>query len=368
MAQGSGEFEALARRYWDMWGDALRVPGPSSAPDSGLRGMRDAFAAWTQAAGGGQGGFDEVLAHVNRQGGDWLGPMQQLAAQFAGRPHSAQDVASAWQDMLGGNAFHGLFQGMRGAGLQDIGQWSEAAAPWLQGLRTGAAGLLDLPAFGFTREHQERLQALAQSQLRWQDALAAYNALMARVSQDAHARFASKLAEREAPGRQLTSVRALFDVWVDAAEEAYAEAALSPGYRTAYGALVNAQMRLRADAQAIAEQAAQLAGMPSRGEVDGAHRKIAELERQLRRLQRAGDQAGAGSARPAPAQAAAPARQSSRRASTTAPAKKPLKQASAPASPVKVAKRAGKRASGAAVAKPATRTPSRSPKPAARKR
>ena len=141
---------------------------------------------------------------------------------------------------------------MRGPGLEGLEQWSEAAAPWLHAMRNEAAGTLGLPAFGFTREHQERLQAQAQAALRWQEALAAYNALMAKTSQDAYGRFESKLAEREEPGRQIDSVRGLFDLWVDAAEEAYAETALSPDYRKAYGELVNAQMQLRAATQAIA--------------------------------------------------------------------------------------------------------------------
>ena len=43
----------------------------------------------------------------------------------------------------------------------------------------------------------------------------------------------------------MTSARALFDLWIDAAEEAYAQVALSPEFREVYGAYVNAQMRLR---------------------------------------------------------------------------------------------------------------------------
>ena len=288
--QGSDDFEALARKYWGMWGDAMRGVAAPSGVDAGMQGFREALGAWTHAAGGGQGGFDNVLGHFNRQSGDWLAQMQQVAAQFAGREHSAQDVAKAWQQALGGNPFQGLLHGMRGPGLEGLEQWSEAAAPWLQNLRNEAAGTLGMPAFGFAREHQERLQAQAQAQLRSQDALAAYNALMANASQDAYARFESKLAEREQPGRQIGSVRALFDLWVDAAEDAYAQVALSPAYRKAYGELVNAQMQLRATSQAIAEQATSALGMPGRTELDSAHRKIAELERQLRRLQRKFDE------------------------------------------------------------------------------
>ena len=345
MTQGSDDFEALARQYWGMWGDALRGLAPQAGGNAGMQGFRDALSAWSSVAGGGHGGFDNVLGHFNRQNGDWFAQMEQVAAQFAGREHGAQDVAKAWQRALGGNPFQGLFHGMRGPGLEGLEQWSEAAAPWLQNLRNEAAGTLGMPAFGFAREHQERLQA--QAQLRWQDALSAYNALMATTSQDAYARFESKLAEREEPGRQIGSVRALFDLWVDAAEEAYADTALSSEYRKAYGELVNAQMQLRATTQAIAEQTANILGMPSRTELDSAHRKIAELERQLRRLQRKADDAA-----PAAAFAAKPA------VKKPATRSGPVKQAAKPVAKKAVAKKVLK--------KPAKKTAAR--RPIARKR
>lgn len=352
MSQGSNDFEALARQYWGSWSDALRGAMPQAGADAGVQGFRDALGAWTKAAGGGHGGFDHVLDHVKRQGGDWFAQMQQVAAQFAGRQHSAQDVAKAWQQMLGGNPFDGLFQGMRGPGLEGMEQWSQATAPWLQNLRQEAASTLGMPAFGFAREHQERLQSMGQAQLRWQDALSGYHALMAKTSQDAYSRFESKLAEREEPGRQLGSVRALFDLWVDAAEEAYAEVALSSDYRKAYGELVNAQMQLRATAQAIAEQAANMMGMPSRTETDSAHRKIAELERQLRRLQRKAD-------------TAAPA---VKVASQATPAKKIARKSVQPVAK-KVAKKVVKPASKKVSVKPVRQAAARKPaKSAGRKR
>lgn len=331
--KGTDDFEALARRYWGMWGDALRGVVSPPGGDAGTQGFRDALDAWTQAAGAGQGGFDDVFGHFNRQNGDWFAQMQQVAAQFAGREHDAREVAEAWKRALGSNPFQGLLQGMRGPGLEGLEQWSEAAAPWLQDARSQMVAALGMPAFGFAREHQERLQAQAKAGLRWQDALAAYNALMAKVSQDAFDRFESKLAEREEPGRQIGSVRALFDLWVDAAEEAYAEAALSADYRKAYGELVNAQMQLRATTQAIAEQVANLLGLPGRTELDSAHRRIAELERQLRRLQRAADDVAAPASKPT---------------SKPKPARKP---ASKP-KPAKKAAPAAKRAAKKTVARP----------------
>lgn len=286
MADASNDFAALARQYLDLWGQALHGAASRSSPDPAVSGLSDMLDAWARQVGA-QGGFGAALEHFSRQNSDWYAQMQRVAARFSGREHSASEVAAAWRDAFGGaHPFAGLVEGMRGPGLESIAQWGEAGMPSLHGLRAETAAALRMPAFGFSREHQERLQALALAQLRWQDAQQEYARLMAKTSRDAFSRFESKLAEHEEPGRQIGSVRALFDLWVDAAEEAWADMALSQEYRHAFGALVNAQMRQRAAAQAIGEQAASTYGWPERRELDSAHRKIAELERQLRRLQR----------------------------------------------------------------------------------
>lgn len=311
----ANEFEALARQYWGAWGDAMRSAAPQQAAQSGAQGWQDALNAWSGSLGGAANPFGNVLDHFKIQQGGWFAQMQQVAAQFAGRNHSPQDVVQAWKQALGtagANPFPHLFNSMRGPGLEGLEQWTEAAAPWLQGMRGEAGSMLGMPAFGFTREHQERLQAVAQAQMRWQESLSAYNELMAKSSQEAYSRFETKLMEHEEPGRQIGSARALFDLWIDAAEEAYAESALSLEYRKAYGAMVNAQMQLRASLQAIAEQTAGTLGLPGRVELDSAHRKIAELERQLRRMQRKSedDSAAPAATKPAARKAAPPKRAS----------------------------------------------------------
>lgn len=296
MADASNDFAALTRQYLDLWGQALRsanvqpMAGTSVPGMAGMAGMRDVLEAWTR-----QAGFGGAMEHFSRQSSDWYAQMQQVAAQFIGRDHRAADVAAAWREAFAGaNPFASLMEGMRGPGLESIAQWSEAGMPSLHGLRAETAAAMRMPAFGFTREHQERLQALALAQLRWQEAQQDYAKLMGTASRDAFSRFESKLADHEEPGRQISSVRGLFDLWVEAAEEAWAELALSPEYRHAFGALVNAQMRQRAAAQAIGEQVASTYGWPERGELDSAHRKIAELERQVRRIQRPSPVSAAG--------------------------------------------------------------------------
>lgn len=306
-------FEALTRQYWTAWGESLRAAAGQPAAPQGMPGWQDAVQWWSTLAQGGRSETNDLAERFNAQARHWFGQMQQVAARFAGQDHGAADITRAWKQALGAageNPFPEIFKAMRGQGAQGLDQWIDAASPYLEAFRREGMGWLSLPAFGLGREHQQRLQALARAQVDYQEQTAAYHALLAKSGERAFELFEAKLAAREEPGRQLTSARALFDLWIDAAEESYAEIALSPEFRKTYGALVNAQMRLRSGIQKEVELASGLFGMPTRSEMDAAHRKVAELERQLRRLR-----------------TATPAAQGQPRAATPPAAAKPVKQA-----------------------------------------
>ena len=100
--------------------------------------------------------------------------------------------------------------------------------------------------------------------------------------------------------------------------------ALSGDYRETYGAMVNAQMRLRQDVQKEIEHATGQLGMPTRTEIEAAHRKIAELERIVRRMMR-GEAASAPRATAEPA----PKRRPAARKATAKPASRPPRKAPA---------------------------------------
>jgi hypothetical protein len=211
--------------------------------------------------------------------------------------------------MLGGanaNPFADVFKHVRGPGQHDFEAWIEQVRPYLDMLQRDRGRWMDMPAFGFAREHQERWQAAAKAQDEYQAASQDFNTLLAESAQSAFERFEQLLAERSEPGRQLTSARALFDLWIDAAEDAYAELALSQRFRDAYGHMANAQMRVRQHVQDEIERASALLGVPGRTEVDAAHRKIVQLEREVRRLRDLVQAISATSAaRPTPVQGSA---------------------------------------------------------------
>ncbi|MFC0679212.1 class III poly(R)-hydroxyalkanoic acid synthase subunit PhaE [Lysobacter korlensis] len=294
---GTGDFNEAARQYWTAWADMMRGAGMTPAHQPAQPAWGDPNAWWAQMTGTARpepvNPGEELMRRFREQAGGWYGQMQQLAAQFAGRDASASEIASAWKQALGGNAataFTDVFAAMSRPGQQGMESWIAQMKPLLPALQAMQGGAPDarawmgLPTFGFTREHQERWQQLALAQIDHQDSNRAFAELMSEAAQQAFVRFEQKLAERSEPGRQLESSRALFDLWIDAAEDAYAEIALSQRFRDTYGALVDSQMRLRASVQREIEQLGQLLGTPTRSEVDSAHRKIVQLEREMRRL------------------------------------------------------------------------------------
>lgn len=293
-----GDSEAWMRQFWNVWGNAMRSAGGAGAPNpfgmpgfspSGLPDWQQTLDWWSRSLHGTRGNANDAIERLSAQARHWFGQMQDVAAQFAGRDAAAADIVAGWKQALGAagdNLFPEIFRAMRGRGMHDLERWMEDAAPYLHAWQQQMRGWLSLPTFGLSREHQERLQQLAQAQLDYQQHSGAFNAVLAKAGQRAFELFETKLAEREEPGKAIASGRALFDLWIEAAEEAYAQVALSPEFRHAFGALTNAQMRLRSEIQGQVESACELFGMPTRTEIDSAHRKIAELERTLRRMAR----------------------------------------------------------------------------------
>jgi hypothetical protein len=125
-------------------------------------------------------------------------------------------------------------------------------------------------------------QELAQALLAAAQATGRYQALLQRAAADGMQRLQDKLAQHAAPGQQIDSLKGLYDLWVDAAEEAYAEIALTEEFRAAYGDMVNSQMHVRQLQQKHIEALCQQLGMPTRSEVSSLGQRVQALRRDLR--------------------------------------------------------------------------------------
>jgi polyhydroxyalkanoate synthase subunit PhaE len=295
------QWQAMSRQYWNAWQDLSREAGISGARDPAGVPWHEGFEQWARMFGNQSGSQSETIERVLASAKSFTAFAQSMIAAATGGGGATPNWSEAMRQgfaMPGGAA--GMFDNpvahalreISGQGTKSFEQMMANFAPYLgqAGFGQGAfdpareaKSWLGVPAFGFLREHQEHYQKMALGLIEYQEQNGRYNTLILKASKRSFELFESKLAAREEPGRQIDSLRALYDLWVDAAEEAYAEVALSAEFREVYGALVNAQMRMRSQFQQEVERIATDLGMPTRSELDSIGQRLQELRRELRR-------------------------------------------------------------------------------------
>lgn len=279
-------------------------PGPMAGPAGFGMGMPSAFSS---AAGPFSGLFEQLSTLAQ---GQW----QQLAAGVAGGATGSGEALSGWHSLLESLAPAAAIPAAAMPGM-DAAKWREA---------------LSTPQVGPMREHVERWQQALLAELDQQEASRALSAQLGEILKLALEHFRERLAARAEPGKQIGSMRELFDEWIEAGEQAWAERASGDAFTAALGQYSNARMRVRAAQADQINRIAEQLGLPTRAEVDSDHRRIAQMERELRRVQRELDalRGAADSAVPAAAvRTASPARKRPATKATARASAAPAKQA-----------------------------------------
>ena len=314
---GSAQDWQAMQQQW--WASVLEGAKPFATPASfnpaeSFKGFGDLFG---NKLGSEQPAAVERFLAGSKQFLQWVEGLSAQVAARGGIPGKIEDWTTLFKQSAGNmheghNPFTQLFQGLAGDGARNLEQMFANMPNPADALKGELKNLLGMPAFGFQREQQERAQQLIAAQIEQQDAMTAYNAQMLRASKLSFERLELKLAEREEPGRQLESLRAVYDLWIDAAEEAYVEVALSAEFRSAYGNLVNKQMRVRQMMQAEVERHTGQVGMPTRSELNSVHQRVQEMRRRIRdledRLEEINSAPAAGSTSASPKKSAATAK------------------------------------------------------------
>ncbi|WP_347262101.1 class III poly(R)-hydroxyalkanoic acid synthase subunit PhaE [Rudaea sp.] len=336
------DWDALQRQYFNAWSDlAQKAPGaasgvpPFAAINPFVMGGANPFAPPPAAQPGGFAGFapfnpfagaapsvqspwhegleqwsrmfadagkqSETAERLTESAKAYVAMMQSLLGASA-PGEAAANPAQPWLDAVRGaagaaipgfdpatNPFAKALREVAGKGAQGFAELPAAFAPYIEQMRKEGLSWLQMPAFGLAREHQEHYQRTALALVEYQQALSAYNRLMLEASRRGNELFERKLAERGEPGRAIESLKALYDLWVDAMEDAYAEIALSEEFSRVYGALANAQMRVRKQIQTEVERVSRELGMPTRSELDSLGKRVHDLRRELRDGVGAGD-------------------------------------------------------------------------------
>ncbi|PMQ03625.1 hypothetical protein DyAD56_18110 [Dyella sp. AD56] len=268
------DYQTMAQQSWDAW---TRYLQQHSAPSNPFGGGASPF--------GSSGAGDDFMARsmaALKGYGDWL--------QGAASSGLGQGPAADWQQSLqnlfsnlGGQPFANAFANIDSEAAKSFGQLWQS---WFQANPSGVPGMKfdveHFAAFGYTRERQRLQQALTTAMQNYTEWAGKYQTLIQRANTEGFERLQGKLADLTDSSKQIESLKALYDLWVDAAEEAYGQIALSEEFRHAYGEMVNAQGRVRQLQQSQLDAWCRDLGLPTRSEVTALGKRVHELRREVR--------------------------------------------------------------------------------------
>lgn len=209
------------QQAWRAWLGGEVAAHPAADPAAALSGWCDA------ATPGG-----EVAERLLTQGRQFLQLAEALGEGLAAQARDG--TPPDWQAL-----FDGTLAKVR-ATLEPNGDGNAHPAGALGGLLGEWQKLA--ASFGLPQPQEGGGAAMAA----YAAALQGYAARLADIQRDALDRLKHELDEQHAAGATITSLRGLYDLWVDASEAAYAEQAQARAFAAAQAELAHALCRLHA--------------------------------------------------------------------------------------------------------------------------
>ncbi len=148
--------------------------------------------------------------------------------------------------------------------------------------------LLAMPGLGFFREAQEKQQVGVKLAMDYQQANHKFNQSFLRVSIESLQLFQQKLGELNgsAEASAPSSLRGLYDLWVDVSETCYADYAMSEEYQSLYGDMVNRLMLLKKHISESIDETMDRLNLPTRKEIDTVQQRLQQTRRDNQALRR----------------------------------------------------------------------------------
>jgi hypothetical protein len=217
-------------------------------------------------------------ARSGRDGGFGFAPFIDAAERFTAAARTVLDGAGNASARTADEAVRTFSDFLRE-------QFADFQMPWSAGLGAAdvqPAPMENWPAFGPTREHQQRWRRTADAWRRIDDARRRLQRLWSDALSEAATAFAARLGPPHAAAVSAEAARKLYDLWIECAEEAYARAAHSDAFCEALSEFVNASSQWRREVQASIEHSAKLLDLPTRSEINTLTHRLGSVEEQLR--------------------------------------------------------------------------------------
>lgn len=174
--------------------------------------------------------------------------------------------------------------------------WNELVSFWQQSMQTqfsSMPGITEnitpdqLPGLGPNREQYEKLKNLQSHIKKYQEAQQEYTQSFSTFWPEVIEQLKVKITNaNESDDENLTSVRALFNLWTDAAESVYAKTTKSENYQKAYSKLINTSMALKIAIDEIQQDSLATLNIPTRNEIDTLSERLQRTRRENRLLRK----------------------------------------------------------------------------------
>jgi class III poly(R)-hydroxyalkanoic acid synthase PhaE subunit len=204
-------------------------------------------------------------------------------ADLASRAQSFAAVMNTWFEQMGSQ--FGQLPNFRIP--PDPQQWWQTLMHAPGAPAPGAApkaAAADFAALGLTRERQEAWQKFARLLAHYQEVQAKLAKQWIKIGAETTKKFAARVgaAGSGAPGDSTDSIKGLYDLWIECAEEVYGGVAHSPEYCQLIAELANSSHAVRAEQQRELEVWARQFDLPTRAEVNALHQQVRQLRARLR--------------------------------------------------------------------------------------
>jgi len=302
------------QRYWDAWSEMAQTGMPRSKSFSGTNMWTEGLDHWWKAVSPqAPDPVNEMFQRVIDMGKNYLSMADQALGATSRNP--ADKAMDAWiKAMTDGfqrwtqqleSGMDSAVPDIFGIGKTSLDAWQRMATgmtagmppfnssmsglemPGAQTMQDQFKRMLDTPALGYLRESQERMQALSQKFLDYQETMLAYKLAFAKMGQRSVQALQARMLELSSKNEDpITTIRGMYDLWVDVSEEIYSEFAMTDEYQVVYGDLVNALMKLRQGMNELAEQGYKAMHLPTRSDMDALQRRQQELRRENHALRR----------------------------------------------------------------------------------
>ncbi len=299
------------QKYWNAWSDMAQRG--MKAPEAPKHPLADGLNQWWQAvapmtAPAGREVFDKLMDaskgyyalaerfmsgdQSKRDGGmgainDWLDGMQKMWGEWpkTGSPFHLD------QQFKGLTTFWDLpmdtWNRLAANAMPMPGDFTQAFHPeGVNPMRDQVSKFLSIPAVGYTRESQEQYQVLGQRHMDYLSAMQAYQAAFGGLGMETTKAFQQSLQERAKEGKPISSLRELYDQWVEMSEAAYADFVMTKEYQSLYGRLVNSLLALKQQMGRMVDQTLEAMHMPTHAEIRTLQCRQQETRRENLRLRK----------------------------------------------------------------------------------